>query len=521
MSQVSMPPANDPHAAQASGSGEYQEDELEVGSRFVLFNVMPSWLVSFLTHIALIIVLALMYLPDLTDPVIRIESGQGSPEQLDDISMDMSDLQLETSEDILEQPEMFQQSAAPEISQELDLSLPDPTVDLGNVMGSLEDTFTAAESIGELSLSNETSARTGAGKQRALLENGGTQGSEDAVQLALQWIVKHQLEDGGWNIDHTIGPGNFRNSPDPGLITEARNGATALALLPLLGAGNTHITGKYKEEVRRGLEFLKKRAKRSRGKGIAFWENQGTMYSHGLVAIVFNEAYAMTNDPELAKYAQGSLWFIEEAQDPIGGGWRYEPRDRGDTSAVGWQLMALKSGKIMGLNINPRTYKRASKFLDSVSTSNGSFYGYMNPPRGEPANARTAVGLLCRMYMGWDRDVPGLVDGVEALAAEGPSVGAEADMYYNYYATQVIKHYYDGQSEWKAWNVKMRDFLIKSQAKQGDSAGSWHFGNKDHASRVGGRLYNTSMAAMTLEVYYRFLPLYGDKAASEQFELID
>ena len=148
------------------------------------------------------------------------------------------------------------------------------------------------------------------------------------------------------------------------------------------------------------------------------------MDSHGLVAIVFNEAYAMTNDPDLARFAQGTIWFIEEAQDPIGGGWRYELRQRGDTSAVGWQLMALKSGKIMGLNINPRTYKRAAKFLDSVSNSTGSFYGYMNPPRGEPADARTAVGLLCRMYMGWDRDVPGLVDGVEALAERGPRVGS-------------------------------------------------------------------------------------------------
>ena len=244
MSQVSIPPSTDPQAnAMQAGENQDEQQELEVGSRFMLFNVMPSWLVSFLTHITIIVVLAVWFLPLPKDPVIKIESGQGAPEQLDEITMDMSDLELDAT-DVLDQPEEFQQSAADQIADEVELALPDPTVEIGNVMGAIDDSFSAAESLGDFSMSNETSARTGAGKQKALLENGGTQGSEDAVQLALEWIVKHQLPDGGWHIDHTIGPGNHRNSPDPGILPDARNGATALALLPLLGAGNTHITGK-------------------------------------------------------------------------------------------------------------------------------------------------------------------------------------------------------------------------------------------------------------------------------------
>ena len=178
--------------------------------------------------------------------------------------------------------------------------------------------------------------------------------------------------------------------------------------------------------------------------------------------------------------------------------------------------MALKSGKISGLNINPRTYKRAEKFLDTVSTSGGAFYGYMNPPKGEPADARTAVGLLCRMYMGWDKSAPGIVDGMGAISEEGPSTGNGANMYYNYYATQAMKHL--GGRQWPEWNGKMREFLVKSQSKDGNAAGSWHFGN-GHASGKGGRLYTTSLACMTLEVYYRYLPLYGDKAANDEFPL--
>ena len=240
------------------------------------------------------------------------------------------------------------------------------------------------------------------------------------------------------------------------------------------------------------------------------------MYSHGLAAIVFCEAYAMTKDSMLAPFAQGTVWFIEDAQDPIGGGWRYRPREPGDTSAVGWQLMALKSGKITGLDINPRTYKRVEKFLDSVSTSGGAFYGYMDPPRRQMADARTAVGLLCRMYMGWNKDTPGIVDGVNAMADRGPDTGRGPNMYYNYYATQVMKHV--GGRTWTDWNVQMRDHLVESQEKEGAAAGSWTPGD-GHAEEKGGRLYTTSLSCMTLEVYYRYLPLYGDKAANDEFPL--
>ena len=90
-------------------------------------------------------------------------------------------------------------------------------------------------------------------------------------------------------------------------------------------------------------------------------------------------------------------------------------------------------------------------------------------------------------------------------------------MYYNYYATQVMKQY--GGKDWDKWNKKMRDYLVKEQSKSGNSAGSWHLGGKNHNTKRGGRLYETAMAVMTLEVYYRFLPLYSDKSISDDFEL--
>ena len=130
------------------------------------------------------------------------------------------------------------------------------------------------------------------------------------------------------------------------------------------------------------------------------------------------------------------------------------------------------------------------------------------PPR--QTNVTTAVGLLCRMYTGWHRDNPALYRGIAYLHQWGPS---ETNMYYNYYATQVL-HHWEGP-EWQAWNRRMRDYLVASQAKISHEAGSWYF--PDPYGDVGGRLYNTALAIMTLEVYYRYMPLYGQEAVRDLF----
>ena len=119
--------------------------------------------------------------------------------------------------------------------------------------------------------------------------------------------------------------------------------------------------------------------------------------------------------------------------------------------------------------------------------------------------------------MGWDKNSPGLMDGVDYLDETGPDTTDKANMYYNYYATQVMKHW--GGDTWKKWNSKMRDFLVKSQSKKGPTTGSWFYNETSHAQERGGRLYVTSMCCMTLEVYYRYLPLYGEEAADDDFVL--
>jgi hypothetical protein len=132
--------------------------------------------------------------------------------------------------------------------------------------------------------------------------------------------------------------------------------------------------------------------------------------------------------------------------------------------------------------------------------------------------ATTAIGLLCQQYLHMPRTDPAMVEGTSFLMQNLPGSGVR-NVYYWYYATQVM-HNQPGP-QWDTWNRKMRRLLIDTQCKEGCAAGSWDPAKptKDIWGDAGGRLMVTSLSALTLEVYYRYLPLYkldrdSDEAAA-------
>lgn len=344
-------------------------------------------------------------------------------------------------------------------------------------------------------------------KKELLKKSGGSSVTEKAVDNALKWLANHQAQDGSWNFDHKLdNTGKKCICSKPGDLVDCRTGATAMALLPFLGAGHTPQGGPYKQNVEKGLQYLVSQVKVEDGTRGNLAQGGGNMYSHGLAAIALCEAYAMTQDNTLKEPAQLALNHTVYAQ-ASDGGWRYAPKQPGDTSAVGWQLMALKSGRMGRLEVPNAAFVNAGRFLDSKASKQGANYGYDKPGEGE---ATTAVGLLCRMYTGWAKDHPPLKAGAKWISDRGPS---KTSMYYNYYATQVMRHL-DDQDQWPKWNREMRSFLTDAQETNEvkHSFGSWYFKGDPFADR-GGRLYHTSLATMILEVYYRHLPIYSDEAA--------
>ena len=86
-------------------------------------------------------------------------------------------------------------------------------------------------------------------------------------------------------------------------------------------------------------------------------------------------------------------------------------------------------------------------------------------------------------------------------------------------------HHMGAQDDsWDTWNLGpnktgrggIRDYLIEKQiggpratvVAQVTVRGSWNPEGDSHASKEGGRLLQTSLALLSLEVYYRHLPLY-------------
>ncbi len=334
------------------------------------------------------------------------------------------------------------------------------------------------------------------------LPGGPTRRSEEAVERGLKWLAAHQRPDGSWHFDLNKGPcqGQCHNSGNVGSTTAA----TSLALLAFLGAGYTHLDGEHREIVRRGLYYLEKKAAFTPHGADYRDGTQYGMYSHGITTIALCEASIMTNDRSLQKYTQPAIDFILYAQDPKGGGWRYTPGEPGDTTVTAWQVMALKSARAAYLRVPSQTTAKVHQFLNQVQSEDGAAYGYLSSGK-EPTT--TAVGLLCRMFLGWPHDQPQLLNGVKYVASRGPS---PSDMYFNYYATQLL-HHFSGPI-WIGWNERMREHLVATQSNFGHENGSWQFEDEHESGSKGGRMYNTCMAIMTLEVYYRYLPIYNDEA---------
>jgi hypothetical protein len=373
----------------------------------------------------------------------------------------------------------------------------------------------------------------GENKAKLLAKNGGNKESEACVARGLIWFARHQSAKGYWAMDnfqdHALDEkGNEmkqRCNCEGGVLHDNVAG-TAFALLTFLGAGFTPENSKkemfdYSKQIERGLRWLtlnqddKGRYIDRDQKG---QENgQHSMYNHAIATICMCEASSLYPKDWVKKSAQNAIKLLVAVQDPNGGGWRYSPNPQpGDTSVVGWCVMALQSGRMAGLSVPASCFDKISHYLDSaeLEASDADFYGYTDKGNAQGNVTMTSVGLLCRMYQGWKKNNPKLIKGADWLKKNAmPSVDAPLNMYAQYYATQVM-HHMGGDAWHKEWNPKMRDILIARQDKgktQGrpHQDGSWS-PNGDQWCSIGGRVMMTALCILTLEVYYRHLPLYRD-----------
>jgi hypothetical protein len=301
-------------------------------------------------------------------------------------------------------------------------------------------------------------------------------------------------------------------------------GCTGLALLAFLGAGYTEKSGQFADTVRRAEQWLSKQQKASGM--IAEQESGGgeiaAGYNHAVAGLALAEAYGMGKDPEIGKVAQKAVDYSVKTHQVKYGGWRYDPKQEADTSVTGWFVMQLKSSKIAGLTVDGSGFQGATTFLDSVTDKEGrACYG----PDGHSTktSSMTSVGMVCRQFMGVPSTDALLVKASDSLLKDPPdwqgAAAADASVergdlgfYYWYYGTLAM--FQMGGDGWKKWNEAIKPTLVNNQCKGPlplsgevtDKDGSWD--PQSWIDPYGGRVFTTAVGALTLEVYYRYLPMY-------------
>ena len=332
---------------------------------------------------------------------------------------------------------------------------------------------------------------------------GGNARTEAAVDAALAWLAANQEEDGRWTASRHGGGRELKvlGQDRQQAGRDADTGITGLALLAFLGAGHTHFEGTHRKSVQHGLEYLL-REQRDNGSLAGLARLFAQMYCHGIATLALSEAYAMTGDHRLRPFLERAVGYTVSSQHPTTGGWRYQPGDPGDTSQLGWQLMALRSAQLAGIPIPGSTRVGAIRFLHSVSS--GTTAGRASYRVGEkPTRSMTAEALACRFFLGPPEEAA-VREAVTFVMQEPPGEGP-ANLYYWYYATLALFQV-QGQA-WQTWNAALQEQLLRRQRNDGEMAGSW---DTDTVwGGYGGRVYTTALAAMCLEVYYRYLPLLG------------
>lgn len=379
----------------------------------------------------------------------------------------------------------------------------------------------------------------GAANRQAIAKSlGASDGSERAVEAALEWLARHQSADGRWDGDgfdaqcpvgeRCAGRSGLGHEPEQIALQgaqlqlrqragiEADAGLTGLALLAFLGAGYTHMDGIYADTVDHGLRWLIRRQRADGYLGVTR-NRYAAMYCHGMATIALGEAYGMTHDETLREPLELAAAFIVSMQNPIDGGWRYretgdadELRSSSDMSMFGWQLMALKSVETVGLPVPRKTLDLARNFLQkSGRGEKGGLAAYGQPKGGTGIQldqrikaSMTAEALFCKQLLGMPRTDPAAEEAVTYLQERLPR-RSQMDLYYWYYGT--LSMYKHGGEEWNNWNDALRDTLVSEQRKGGHVGGSWDpyapWGD------FGGRIFSTAVSTLCLEVYYRYLPL--------------
>ncbi len=436
--------------------------------------------------IVLLVLFASMITPKQKDPGIEVTVIDVDQKELEDLLEEKPPEELPDLVDTVTPPDVDMEMTPPEVEDFTAAPVQDTVTELNIASDAISPIVMKGLAPGQMS------NRSGAGRAAAIGAYGGKWGqyAEAAVLRALEWLRINQNQDGSWG-------------------THDQEAMAGLGILTFLAHGETTASEKYGQTVERAIRYLVAR-QNEQGAFDKLDTTAGT-YSQAICVYAISEAYGMTRIPSLKSVMEKGVQVIINGQQ-AGGGYDYKfaKSDRRDTSLGGWCCQAMKAAYIAGAE-NQGLHEAMEKAIQDMKSvqkaDDGSFY-YSKVGASHTTYSIAGVAVLSMQLLGHANDSE-TQKGLDFLN------GAKCDwqnpdewpMYAWYYISQTKFH--KGGATWTAWNNQFAPQFIRNQSPDGhwDSPG---LGLKEGVS---GRenmhpVYATTLAALTLQVYYRFLPTY-------------
>ena len=476
-------------------------------------SMLSSVFVSLLAVTLVLLILFFILLPaiDLSTPsIVTYNAGVEDEEQLEE---------RRVSTKVQQQPSARSSSMAKVIASSLpsptaipvpEMDTPNPSTEFGSGDDFGEGWGSGEGSGGFAGIPATMRKRCSKGDRLdRLTRNGGTKECEDAVIKALDWFQSTQKKDGSWGGGHRVG-------------------MTGIALLAYLGHCETPLSEKYGETVQNAIVYLVGVAMANKGKLADNLGDKHWPYEHGIATYAIAEAYTFCkqlgiNIPNLPEAVQTTGQWIIDNQSRTGSwdyGYAEAGRPSGGDNSIGcWQLQALKACNHTGIEYRnmKRCVRGALRFIEACQNSAGGI-GYAG--QASLTNVSSLAGAGALVYQMWGNNahsVPRKACRYVSSAVRFQWDSADSDLYALYYNAQAMINY--GGKRWEAFNAMFLPEVLAAQNADGSF--------KDVATKAGGKInavapefrgggdvsvhYRTCLAALTLEVYYRFLPGTGGK----------
>jgi hypothetical protein len=328
-----------------------------------------------------------------------------------------------------------------------------------------------------------------------------------SIDKGLEWLVKQQHADGHWE----AGGGQFASA------------MTGMSGTTVLMEGSTIREGKYKENIKRAVNWLMARVQPNGLIGDPNAANQGLgyLYGHGFSILFLSQVYGEEEDAErrrrLEEILTKAVIFCGKCQTSRGG-WGYisaaDGNDFDEGSVTITQIQALRAARNAGIVVPTSIINKTKKYLHDCTTSNGGMIYSLASGGGGERPTITVAAIACMFSTGqytdplakkWLKYVQPLVP-IDSVGGDQFGHSEYTHLYYGQvayclgedgYAKMFPNSRPDERLTWSKYKKGFFEFLANKQ----NADGSW-------TGTPIGQVYTTSCYLTVLQLEKGTLPIY-------------